>query len=110
MAALCSQGDGVVVSVDALLLRRDSGSWLESNSNVDLFPVGDAALYAAGVIGERARAEQFKDLPPSDLGRLISLLEDEMNAASEELRFEEAARLRDEIKDLRRELRTAGGA
>ncbi len=60
--------------------------------------------------GERARAEQFKDLPPSDLGRLISLLEDEMNAASEELRFEEAARLRDEIKDLRRELRTAGGA
>ena len=60
--------------------------------------------------GERARAEQFKDLPPSDLGKLISLLEDEMNAASEELRFEEAARLRDEIKDLKRELRTAGGA
>jgi excinuclease ABC subunit B len=59
--------------------------------------------------GEKARAEQFKDLPPSDLGRLISLLEDEMNAASVELRFEEAARLRDEIKDLRRELRNAGG-
>ena len=59
--------------------------------------------------GEKARAEQFRDLPPSDLGRLISLLEDEMNAASVELRFEEAARLRDEIKDLRRELRNAGG-
>ena len=58
--------------------------------------------------GEKARAEQFKDLPPSDLGRLISLLEDEMNAASAELRFEEAARLRDEIKDLKRELRNAG--
>ncbi|MCB1257839.1 MAG: excinuclease ABC subunit UvrB [Microthrixaceae bacterium] len=57
--------------------------------------------------GQKARAEQFKDLPPDDLGRLISLLEDEMNAASEELRFEEAARLRDEIKDLRRELRSA---
>ncbi|MEI2639443.1 MAG: helicase-related protein [Microthrixaceae bacterium] len=57
--------------------------------------------------GQKARAEQFKNLPPDDLGRLISLLEDEMNAASEELRFEEAARLRDEIKDLRRELRSA---
>ncbi|HTO02019.1 MAG TPA: excinuclease ABC subunit UvrB [Microthrixaceae bacterium] len=57
--------------------------------------------------GEKARAEQFKDVAPSDLGRIISLLEDEMNAASEELRFEEAARLRDEIKDLRRELRSA---
>jgi excinuclease ABC subunit B len=59
--------------------------------------------------GERARAEQFKDLPPEDLGRLIQLLEDEMNEASAELRFEEAARLRDEVKDLKRELRQAGG-
>ena len=60
--------------------------------------------------GEKARAEQFKDMPPEDLGRLIQLLEDEMNEASAELRFEEAARLRDEIKDLKRELRQAGGA
>ncbi len=60
--------------------------------------------------GEKARAEQFKDMPPEDLGRLIQLLEDEMNEASAELRFEEAARLRDEVKDLKRELRQAGGA
>ncbi len=31
-----------------------------------------------------------------------------MNAASADLRFEEAARLRDEIKELKRELRNAG--
>jgi excinuclease ABC subunit B len=59
--------------------------------------------------GERARAEQFKDLPPQDLGALIKLLEDEMQEASADLRFEEAARLRDEIKELKRELRSVGG-
>jgi excinuclease ABC subunit B len=58
--------------------------------------------------GERARAEQFADLPPEDLGRLIKLLEEEMAQASADLRFEEAARLRDEIKELKRELRSAG--
>ncbi len=58
--------------------------------------------------GEKARAEQFADLAPEDLGRLISVLEDEMNQASADLRFEEAARLRDEIKELKRELRSAG--
>ncbi len=60
--------------------------------------------------GEKARAEQFADLPPQDLGRLIQVLEDEMHQASADLRFEEAARLRDEIKELKRELRSAGGA
>ncbi len=60
--------------------------------------------------GERARAEQFADLPPQDLGALIQLLEDEMHQASADLRFEEAARLRDEVKELKRELRNAGGS
>ncbi len=56
--------------------------------------------------GERARAEQFADVPPEELGKVIELLEDEMNQASADLRFEEAARLRDEIKELKRELRS----
>ena len=37
--------------------------------------------------------------------RLIRTLEEEMHEASADLRFEYAARLRDEIKDLKRELR-----
>ena len=41
----------------------------------------------------------------SDLERLIHTLEDEMHEAATELKFEYAARLRDEIKDLKRELR-----
>ena len=41
----------------------------------------------------------------TDLEKLIRTLEEEMLEASGELKFEYAARLRDEIKDLRRELR-----
>jgi excinuclease ABC subunit B len=47
-------------------------------------------------------------LPSDELGRLIELLESEMQAASADLRFEYAARLRDEIRSLRRELREVG--
>ena len=60
--------------------------------------------------GKSAVRDEFKDLAPSDLGRLIQTLEDEMSEASAELRFEYAARLRDEIKELKRELREAGMA
>jgi excinuclease ABC subunit B len=45
------------------------------------------------------------DLPRDELGRLIQSLQDEMLDASRDLRFEEAARLRDEINELKRELR-----
>ena len=54
------------------------------------------------------RRDEFADLAPEDLGRLIQTLTDEMNEASADLRFEYAARLRDEIKELKRELRQAG--
>jgi excinuclease ABC subunit B len=37
--------------------------------------------------------------------RLITSLEEEMHEAAKDLRFEYAARLRDEVADLRRELR-----
>jgi excinuclease ABC subunit B len=45
------------------------------------------------------------DLGGEDLGRLIQSLEEEMHEAAKELRFEYAARLRDEIHELRREMR-----
>jgi excinuclease ABC subunit B len=48
------------------------------------------------------------ELPADELGRLIATLEREMEAAAAELRFEYAARLRDEIRSLRRELREVG--
>ncbi len=45
---------------------------------------------------------------PDELGRLVQTLQEEMHEAAKELRFEEAARLRDEITELKRELRAAG--
>ncbi len=50
---------------------------------------------------------ELRALPESELARLIMTLEEEMNLAAEELKFEYAARLRDEIKELKRELRDA---
>ncbi len=56
--------------------------------------------------GEAARrAAELAELPGEELARLILTLEQEMHDASAELRFEYAARLRDEIKDLKRELK-----
>jgi len=44
-------------------------------------------------------------MPKDDLVRLIQQLEEEMHEAAKDLRFEYAARIRDEVADLRRELR-----
>jgi excinuclease ABC subunit B len=56
----------------------------------------------------RARITDTLDLPRDELARLIQSLTDEMQDAARDLRFEEAARLRDEIHDLKRELREVG--
>jgi excinuclease ABC subunit B len=52
---------------------------------------------------ERKRAKA-QDMSTSDIERTIVELEEEMLAAADDLRFEYAARLRDEIRELRREL------
>jgi excinuclease ABC subunit B len=51
----------------------------------------------------RVRADQ-EVASPEDLEKLIVELEEEMLAAADDLRFEEAARIRDELKELRRDL------
>jgi excinuclease ABC subunit B len=48
-----------------------------------------------------------KEMPTHELERLAVELEEEMLVAAEELRFEYAAQLRDEIRELRRDLREA---
>jgi excinuclease ABC subunit B len=55
--------------------------------------------------GEDQRLRELAGLPGEDLARLVQTLEEEMHQAAAELRFEYAARLRDEIRDLKRELR-----
>ena len=53
-------------------------------------------------------AVDLKGLPSEELSRLITQLQEEMHEAAKELRFEEAARLRDELAELKRELREVG--
>jgi excinuclease ABC subunit B len=52
----------------------------------------------------RRRKRERPELPSEELERLIQTLEEEMHQAAKDLRFEYAARLRDEVKDLRSEL------
>src|ERR671919_1550538 len=55
----------------------------------------------------KRRRERQTDMEPAELESTIVELEEEMLAAAEELRFEYAAKLRDEIRELRRELDAA---
>ncbi len=59
----------------------------------------------------RRRARRDEEVrSPEELAKLIVELEEEMFAAAEDLRFEYAAKLRDEIKDLRHEIERTGAA
>ena len=51
------------------------------------------------------RRDGLAAVPAEDLTDLISQLTEQMHAAAEELQFELAARLRDEVSDLKKELR-----
>jgi len=70
---------------------------------------GDEAVGARGRGRGRGRARSvvfdLSGVPPDELGRMIQTLQEEMHEAAKALRFEEAARLRDEITELKRELR-----
>ena len=72
----------------------------------------DGETAAKGRGRGRGRATKSRvfdlDVPRDELARLIQSLQDEMLDASRDLRFEEAARLRDEINELKRELREVG--
>ena len=54
---------------------------------------------------QRRAESEVSMMPREELSRLIQSLEEEMHEAAKELRFEYAGRLRDEIADLRRELK-----
>ena len=75
-----------------------------------LRPSNTAPMPGKGKRRDRERdkvVRELRALPQGELAHLIMTLEEEMNQAAEELRFEYAARLRDEVKELKRELRDA---
>ena len=75
--------------------------------SADTAPVPEKLSTGRGAAARADRLADLRELPPDDLNRLILQLEAEMAEAAEDLRFEYAARLRDELKELRRELRDA---
>jgi excinuclease ABC subunit B len=66
--------------------------------------------HRASTVPEKSKSRRREPVGggPDELKRLILQLEEEMHQAAGDLRFEYAARIRDEIADLRRELREVG--
>ena len=58
----------------------------------------------------KRRTREHAEMPTEELERLIQTLEEEMHEAAKDLRFEYAARLRDEVVDLRKELKALRAA
>ena len=57
--------------------------------------------------GRRRKRQREHEMSAEEMEKLIVELEEEMLAAADELRFEYAAKLRDEIRDLRRDVEEA---
>ena len=92
------------VDTETLLAGGYRNAGKAGNSHYGL-PATDAKQ-AAAVRGDLETA----GLPAKDLAELIRQLSDQMHTAAEQLQFELAARLRDEIRDLKKELRQMNDA
>jgi len=67
--------------------------------------VSSRARAAAAAAGEKAAGEKGAGPARADLAALIAELTEQMHTAAAELQFEVAARIRDEIRELKHELR-----
>lgn len=76
----------------------------------DILQASRAAESPARYKIKKKSADEILKMPKDEMERLIRVLEDEMHLAAEEMRFEEAARLRDEITELRKELTSSSRA
>ncbi|HET6713989.1 MAG TPA: excinuclease ABC subunit UvrB [Actinomycetota bacterium] len=66
---------------------------------------GESDPKATAPTKPRRRRAPREEMPTEELERLVQGLEEEMHQAAKDLRFEYAARLRDEVHDLKRELK-----
>ncbi|MFM1819269.1 MAG: hypothetical protein RIS61_867 [Actinomycetota bacterium] len=82
-----------IADITDLIVREDS-------DNEEFLTIAGKKLKDAAIT-----KEAFKSIPARDLADLIEQLSTQMHTAASELQFELAARLRDEVADLKRELR-----
>jgi excinuclease ABC subunit B len=66
---------------------------------------GRSPVPTLGVKNGAVPSQRFAGMPAGDLADLVQQLTDQMHSAAADLQFELAARLRDEISDLKKELR-----
>ena len=88
--------------IDPTTIRKAVGDILASLRGTEGAPVPGRDRRSRA--RDRGKGD-FHELPQDELKRLIQTLEEEMHEAAGDLRFEYAARLRDEVNDLKRELR-----
>lgn len=98
--------------IDPTPLRKRIGDITEMLARED---IDTEDLLATGYRGAKpaptaAAPKISPDLPTNELASLVQELTDQMHAAAGELQFELAARLRDEIADVKKELRKAENA
>jgi excinuclease ABC subunit B len=95
-----------IADISEMLAREDANtkellqSWQEQDPKAKRAPVP-----ALAKLRNSGEAPDLAGLPSTDLADLIQQLTDQMHGAAAELQFEVAARIRDEISGLKRELR-----
>jgi excinuclease ABC subunit B len=98
------QAYNVEHGIDPQTIRKAVADILATLRGTEVAPVPGRDRRSRG--RDRTRPE-YLELPRDELTRLVQTLEEEMHEAATDLRFEYAARLRDEISDLKRELADA---
>jgi excinuclease ABC subunit B len=93
-----------IADITEMLAREDENTeellatWGQGKGKHKVAPV-------PGLSKMRETNKDLAGLPSADLAELVQQLTEQMHAAAAELQFEVAARLRDEISDLKKELR-----
>ena len=98
-----------IADITDMLAREEESTqelletWQHQDPKKRKAPVPGLSRIAGGEAGQHAG--DLAGLPSAELAQLIQELTDQMKGAAAELHFEVAARLRDEIGDLKKELR-----
>jgi excinuclease ABC subunit B len=98
-----------IADITEMLAREDESTqelletWQQQDPKKRKAPVPALSRMAGGEAGQHNLG--LAGLPSAELAQLIQELTDQMKGAAAELHFEVAARLRDEIGDLKKELR-----
>ncbi len=94
-----------IADITEMLAREDESTEELLKTWQQLDAKGRKKAPVPGLSKLKTQHEEAAGLPSSDLAELVQQLTEQMHTAAAELQFELAARLRDEISDLKRELR-----